>query len=69
MIELFLKIIIYLYIDFLFKKTSEEIAKLKDKIKPTDVTINVKNIEDAYKCEATISIMKSKKDNFHYLNI
>ena len=39
-------IIIYLYIDFLFKKTSEEIAKLKEKIKPTDVTINVKNFDD-----------------------
>lgn len=41
----------YLYgkketIDFLFPKTSEEIAKLKDKIQPTDVTINVKNIDD-----------------------
>jgi len=51
-------------IDFLFTKTSEEIAKLKDKIQPTDVTINVKNIDDAEKCAAIISIMRAKKDNF-----
>ena len=37
---------------------------MKGKIKTTDVTINVKNIDDSEKCAAIISIMRAKKDNF-----
>ena len=51
-------------IDFLFKKTSKEILKLKDNIQPTDRTINIKDINDTEKCVFVISKMKSIKDNF-----
>ena len=51
-------------IDFLFSKTSEEIIKLKDKIQPTDRTINLKDIIDTEKCVSIINKLKELKDNF-----
>ena len=56
-------------IDFLFKTTSENINKLKDKIQPTDRTIEIKDITDTEVCVAAISTMKNKiQDNFKIFN-
>ena len=51
-------------IDFLFSKTSEEILKLKDKIKPSDGILSIKDILDTQKCIYIIDKMKRLKDNF-----
>jgi len=37
-------------IDFLFKKTKEEFEKSKDRIEPTDSTINIRVLMDTIKC-------------------
>ena len=50
-------------IDFLFKKTSDEIIKLKDKIQPTDTTINIKHIIDTDNCVKIINRMKGIETN------
>ena len=51
-------------IDFLFSKTSEDIKRLKDKIQPTDRTINIQEIIGLDKCVSAITKMKKLEDNF-----
>ena len=51
-------------IDFLFKKTINDIEGLKKKIQPTDRTINIKDIISTEKCIYDITEMKKIKDNF-----
>ena len=51
-------------IDFLFKKTTDDIKELKKKIQPTDRTIDIKDIESTEECIYDITEMKSLKDNF-----
>ena len=50
-------------IDFLFSKTSKDIEDLKDKIQPTDRTINYQDIIDTENCIEVINKMKDMKDN------
>ena len=51
-------------IDFLFKKTTNDIKGLKKKIQPTDRTINIEDIKSTEKCVYDIMEMKDRKDNF-----
>ena len=51
-------------IDFLFTKTNEDIDILKDRIQPTDRTINIKDINDTQECIKAIIKMKKLEDNF-----
>jgi len=55
-------------IGFLFKKTKEEIEKSKDRIEPTDSTINIRVLMDTIKCIDNINEMKQLKDNLKILN-
>ena len=50
-------------IDFLFSKNSEDILKLKDKIQPTDRTINIKDIIDTENCVSIIAKLKKIEGN------
>ena len=50
-------------IEFLFSKTSKEIAQLKDRIQPTDRTISINDIIDTEQCNIEISKMVKIKDN------
>ena len=51
-------------IDFLFSHKKEEILKLKDRIQPTDKTIDIKDIKDTADCVSAITKMKELKNNF-----
>jgi len=51
-------------IDFLFSHNKDEILKLKDRIQPTDRTIDIKDIKDSANCVSIITKMKEQKDNF-----
>ena len=55
-------------IDFLFKQTKDKIEELKNRIEPTDSTINIKDLIDTIKCIDNINEMKKLKDNFKILN-
>ena len=48
----------------MFSKTSEDIKRLKDKIQPTDRTINIQEIIGLDKCVSAITKMKKLEDNF-----
>ena len=50
-------------IDFLFNRTSDDILKLKDKIQPTDTTINIKDLLDTENCVNIINQLKEIKAN------
>ena len=50
-------------IDFLFSKSSEDIINLKNKIQPTDRTINIKDIIDTENCVFIINKMKKFESN------
>ena len=50
-------------IDFLYKKTINDIKGLKKKTQPTDRTINIKDIISTEKCIYDITEMKKIKDN------
>jgi len=56
-------------IDFLFSKTSYEILKLKERIQPTDRTINIKDITDTEKCLSRMKNLKKTEDNFKIFDI
>ena len=56
-------------IDFLFSKTSEEILQLKNRIQPTDRTIDIKDIKDTADCVSAITKMKTKQNNFEIFKI
>ena len=59
-------------IDFLYKKTINDIKGLKKKTQPTDRTINIKDIISTEKCIYDITEMKKIKDNsklFAYIKI
>ena len=51
-------------IDFLFSHNKDEILKLKDRIQPTDRTIDIKDIKDTADCVSAITKMKELKNNF-----
>ena len=55
-------------IDFLFKKTKDDIKELKKKIQPTDRTIDINDIISTEKCIYDITEMKKLKDNFKIFN-
>ena len=54
-------------IDFLFSKAGKNIDDLKDRIQPTDRTINIEDIIDTKECISAIEKMKKCKDNFEIL--
>ena len=47
----------------MFNRTSDDILKLKDKIQPTDTTINIKDLLDTENCVNIINQLKEIKTN------